>query len=308
MIDLLDLVRSIAAAAERAAENKNYPVPCGPTSPLLASVRQACVERGYTAGGLAVPGVTAEPAPAGTAVATFQPIIGRLMDQISALPVLWGLNEPGALLRNSDVFRVLTAAGREQEASAQAQEPVAKTLVGRDDAYADAIEDIAHALAQELEDAALDRNDLVTVNRAKLALIAQRVLAKAGAAPMQSVAVRDDWRAAIDGLMDFAPTNDGPLPGMTRGGIYVRKDSVIAALSSLAAPAAQGDAKDTERLRWLAETGARISWSMDGEYCAVWLPDERDGTESRPAEGYPLKCYDSWHRAIDAAIAAKAAS
>lgn len=75
-----------------------------------------------------------------------------------------------------------------------------------------------------------------------------------------------------------------------------------------AAPAAQGDAKDTERLRWLAETGARISWSMDGEYCAVWLHDERDGTESRPAEGYPLKCYDSWHRAIDAAIAAKAAS
>ncbi|SIR42587.1 hypothetical protein SAMN05880566_112162 [Janthinobacterium sp. TND4EL3] len=45
-----------------------------------------------------------------------QPIIGRLMDQISALPVLWGLNEPGALLRNSDVFRVLVAAGREQAA------------------------------------------------------------------------------------------------------------------------------------------------------------------------------------------------
>ncbi len=45
-----------------------------------------------------------------------QPIIGRLMDQISALPVLWGLNEPGALLRNSDVFRVLAAAGREQAA------------------------------------------------------------------------------------------------------------------------------------------------------------------------------------------------
>lgn len=74
------------------------------------------------------------------------------------------------------------------------------------------------------------------------------------------------------------------------------------------APAAQGDAKDAERLRWMAESGARVSWSMDGEYCAVWLPDERDGTESRPAEGYPLKCYDSWHRAIDAAIAAKAAS
>lgn len=49
-----------------------------------------------------------------------QPIIGRLMDQISALPVLWGLNEPGALLRNSDVFRVLVAAGREQAAIATA--------------------------------------------------------------------------------------------------------------------------------------------------------------------------------------------
>ena len=56
-----------------------------------------------------------------------QPIIGRLMDQISALPVLWGLNEPGALLRNSDVWRVLVAAGREQAAATatgKAQEPV----------------------------------------------------------------------------------------------------------------------------------------------------------------------------------------
>lgn len=75
-----------------------------------------------------------------------------------------------------------------------------------------------------------------------------------------------------------------------------------------AAPSAQGVAEDAERLRWLAETGARISWSMDGEYCAVWLHDECDGTESRPAEGYPLKCYDIWHRAIDAAIATKAAA
>ena len=57
MIDLLDLVRSIAAAATRAAENKNYPSPCSHGSPLLASVRQACIERGYTADGLAVPGM-----------------------------------------------------------------------------------------------------------------------------------------------------------------------------------------------------------------------------------------------------------
>ena len=55
MIDLLDIVRSIAAAAARAAENKHYPSPCSQGSPLLASVRQACVERGYTSDGLAVP-------------------------------------------------------------------------------------------------------------------------------------------------------------------------------------------------------------------------------------------------------------
>ena len=59
MIDLLDLVRSIAAAAARAAENKHYPSPCSQSSPLLASVRQACVERGYTGDGLAVPGMAA---------------------------------------------------------------------------------------------------------------------------------------------------------------------------------------------------------------------------------------------------------
>lgn len=61
-------------------------------------------------------------------VAAPQPIIGRLMDQISALPVLWGLNEPGALLRNSDVFRVLVAAGREQAGifAAPAPRPAAK--------------------------------------------------------------------------------------------------------------------------------------------------------------------------------------
>ena len=54
-----------------------------------------------------------------------QPVIGRLMDQISALPVLWGLNEPGALLRNSDVFRVLAAAGREHASIADTQAPQA---------------------------------------------------------------------------------------------------------------------------------------------------------------------------------------
>ncbi len=135
----------------------------------------------------------------------------------------------------------------------------------------------------------------------------------AEAAPVQPVAVLDgDWKRL--GYKDEADylrmclSSSRAIVKAHQSILAERDKEIIGLKLKLAAPAAQGDAKDTERLRWLAETGARISWSMDGEYCAVWLPDERDGTESRPAEGYPLKCYDSWHRAIDAAIAAKAAS
>lgn len=72
-------------------------------------------------------------------------------------------------------------------------------------------------------------------------------------------AVPDDWLAAIDGLMDFAPTNRGPLPGMVRGGEYVLKGQVIKALLDLsrqtAAPTqgAQGEPFDVEFKR-LADT------------------------------------------------------
>jgi hypothetical protein len=41
-----------------------------------------------------------------------QPLIGKLLDKISQLEVLWGLNEPGALLRFSDVSKVLFAAAK----------------------------------------------------------------------------------------------------------------------------------------------------------------------------------------------------
>ena len=47
-----------------------------------------------------------------------QPLIGKIMDRFSELPVLWGLNEPGALLRHSDVFRMLVDVNREQPAAA----------------------------------------------------------------------------------------------------------------------------------------------------------------------------------------------
>lgn len=47
--------------------------------------------------------------------------------------------------------------------------------------YADPVEDIAHALAAELDVAELSPNDFVTVNREKLRGIARRVIAKASA-------------------------------------------------------------------------------------------------------------------------------
>ena len=39
-------------------------------------------------------------------------LIGRLLDEMSQLQILWGLNEPGGLLRFSDVSNVLFAAGK----------------------------------------------------------------------------------------------------------------------------------------------------------------------------------------------------
>jgi len=55
-------------------------------------------------------------------------------------------------------------------------------LISKDRFYGDDhVQDIAHALAQECEQAELDPNDLVTVNRAKLVAIAARVLEKARA-------------------------------------------------------------------------------------------------------------------------------
>jgi hypothetical protein len=60
---------------------------------------------------------------------------------------------------------------------------------------------------------------------------------------------------------------------------------------------------DTERLDWMISRGAFVTWSKDYEVCNVWLPGERDGTEERPAEGYPQKNYYEPREAIDAAIA-----
>ena len=282
MIDLLDLVRSIAAAAERAAESKNYPVPCGQSSPLLESVRQACVERGYTAGGMAVPGVTVEPAPAGTAVATPQPVIGRLMDQISVLPVLWGLNEPGALLRNSDVLRVLTAAGREQAALAAAPQVVADgralsllsgigcTIIGLHDAVGTTL---ANAKIAEVKSAlaaapAQVQEPVVELFAEKLAREMREgtaVFVSAEAAPAQPVAVPDGWKLLpVRMTPEMKSILKEVAPKWSAESIYVNLLD-----AAPAAPAAQGDAKDAERLA-IEEKAQEIysTWQSQPEFVA----------------------------------------
>ena len=69
-----------------------------------------------------------------------------------------------------------------QPAQATQAEVTDDGLISKDRFYGDDhVQDIAHALAQECEQAELDPNDLVTVNRAKLVAIAARVLEKARA-------------------------------------------------------------------------------------------------------------------------------
>jgi hypothetical protein len=73
------------------------------------------------------------------------------------------------------------------------------------------------------------------------------------------------------------------------------------ASASEAHAAHAGAAEDTARLDFLIQYGAHIAHTMDGEMCNVWLTAERDGTEARPAEGWPQKRYDDGRKAIDAA-------
>lgn len=64
--DLLDIVRSLLSAVDRKAEvGENYPSPTAEGRPWMIAARRACVERGFTAGGLSVDGAApALPTPA----------------------------------------------------------------------------------------------------------------------------------------------------------------------------------------------------------------------------------------------------
>jgi hypothetical protein len=109
--------------------------------------------------------------------ATGQPPIGRLLDEFSALPVLWGLNEPGALMRHSDVFKMLVNAGKTYLAApslgsapqatpvAQEGEQSAPSKFGSPELQARIL---AHASAQaaqaDVRDAALEEAARLTVS------------------------------------------------------------------------------------------------------------------------------------------------
>lgn len=231
MIDLIDLVRSIAAEAARAEESTNYPSPCTPGSPLLASVRQACVERGFAASGVAVSGATA---------AASQVVAERTQNnpQAHTWPAeIWlqvGDCDNGAemtydaAMRNevtwcaesidkNDVRYVRAAT------PVQAQKPVALlTLGGIDgDEYGDNDSEVVSSKAVEKLQEQLVRGQ----NPVVLELFA-------GASPARPVAVPDGWK-----LVPLDPTT-GMINALYHDGYTEMLDAAPAA------PAAQGDAKD----------------------------------------------------------------
>ncbi|OYO29198.1 hypothetical protein [Janthinobacterium sp. PC23-8] len=188
-----------------------------------------------------------------------QPIIGRLMDQISALPVLWGLNEPGALLRNSDVFRVLAAAGREQAALAaapvQAQEPVACDCEG------------AGGCSKSFELAAGEFCKASCFSAAEQMAFCD---------PVQPVAV------TTDGDIYQLRLENGLWKDVDEGMFkYESKRGANGRVVHIAAPAAQGDATDTRAAQigatshLIAEQIFNIAtpyflWTKDGAACDGW--------------------------------------
>jgi len=62
-----------------------------------------------------------------------QPMIGRLLDELAALPVLWGLGEPGALVRQGQVFDMMVSVGKEYACATQSVEQPAP-VAGREPA------------------------------------------------------------------------------------------------------------------------------------------------------------------------------
>jgi hypothetical protein len=176
---------------------------------------------------------------------------------------------------------------------AAAPQVVADELSSVDGFYNDPVRDIALALAAELEVAELDPNDFVTVNRAKLELIAERVLEKAKSTlvqaqePVVTVSRNSDDSLAFAPLIDFHVTDGMPLflapvqpmavpAKLPSPDLWVYTDALRMQRYHFGfkpethpnasgyyseriikqifpTPAAQGDAKDAERYRWLRD-------------------------------------------------------
>ena len=82
-------------------------------------------------------------------------------------------------------------------------------------------------------------------------------------------------------------------------------DALYSAVTAARAAPAAGDARDAERLDFLANHGAYVAWSKDRECCAVFLRDNEGNS------GPMTKWGENWltaREAIDAAIAAQQSS
>ena len=88
--------------------------------------------------------------------------------------------------------------------------------------------------------------------------------------------------------------------GDTRNAVKTLQSDFSAIRAMLAAPAAQGDAKDAERLDWLV--------SQHGSGYQIGGTKEMGWFYVSPSSGSCSKLFDTARDAIDAAIAAKAAS
>lgn len=54
--ELMDIIRTLVCTADRMSlpNSENYPSPLSHFSPLMIAARQACIDRGFTAGGLSI--------------------------------------------------------------------------------------------------------------------------------------------------------------------------------------------------------------------------------------------------------------
>ncbi|WP_426106328.1 hypothetical protein [Massilia sp. TSP1-1-2] len=85
--DPMDIVRSLLCIVDRMAELtpaqfENYPSPCSEASPLMIAARAACVERGFTAGGLAIADLAGAPVSVPTSGAAGRDVLAERRRQV----------------------------------------------------------------------------------------------------------------------------------------------------------------------------------------------------------------------------------